>query len=158
MWTFLSIVHDTGNDFKIFICKITVTRSALVASVSIAPLCRKARYLDRSIAACSQVSVVVPKAFILCLMMSLKRSFGPLAGLTPWVSWPNRSCFSSRLSGIRTTCPAHRSWDLRIIVSIDGRRALFRTLMLVRLSEQWMCKMVRRHLCWKRSSWVMWLR
>jgi len=57
--------------------------AALVASASIAPLCRKAQYLDRSIAACSQVSVVVPKAFMLCLMMSLKRSFGPLAGLMP---------------------------------------------------------------------------
>ena len=47
-------------------------------STTIAPLCRKVRYLDRSIAACSQVFVVVPKAFMLCLMMSLKCSFGPL--------------------------------------------------------------------------------
>ena len=129
--------------------RFSFTRSALVASASIAPLCRKARYLDRSIATCSQVSVVVPKAFMLCLMMSLKHSFGPLASLTPWVSWPNRNCFGNRLSGIRTTCSAHRNWDLRIIVSIDGRRALSRTLMLVRLSDQWMCKMVRRHYCWK---------
>jgi len=88
-------------------------------------------------------------------MMSLKRSFGPLAGLTPYDSWLNRSCSGSQLSGIRTTCPAHRNWDLRI-VSTDGRHAFSRTLMLVRLSDQWMCKMVQRHLCWKHSSWVMW--
>jgi len=39
------------------------TCSAQVASASIALLCRKAQYLDRFIAACSQVSAVVPKAF-----------------------------------------------------------------------------------------------